>query len=485
MRKRIITYAEIMNINPEELSERGVLNPTINSDVPLFVDPRLLKTSKHKIFQNASKTYDDFYENLAKKIRAYLKLEKPNDQKRPATTIMGLLTAKEPAGLCLGYSKNNTNGQGVGKNIAKLIFDNAINMYRLFPDVGTEVFSLLGLLSEGVGADYIGDITSNIILKEIHEFTESIAKDLKLPIQQYWLGDKVYRLPKHPNATERRNFPILFIARDILTDLPKDADFEDIFEGFINENDTIRLEINDKISNIIKSDLKKAEKQSRINEILKENSDIVMQIIEHIKTIEGTAYDFQGDPKGYLVRERLLQFFDEIKTDIKITKNDDNLKIIEYIIERFEKFIQHNNKLKRELLWKNEHEYKPETAWQQVFHTFINEILSICNIDVIPEKETGSGPVDFYFSNGSKLRVLAEFKLSTNKKLKDGLVKQLERYKECTDNVKAAYFICINVHKTKQSQVIFSELSKIKEKLNLNAKIIVIDGRIEQSASNL
>ncbi len=82
MRKRIITYAEIMNINPEELSERGVLNPTINSDVPLFVDPRLLKTSKHKIFQNASKTYNDFYKNLAKKIRAYLKLEKPNDQKK-------------------------------------------------------------------------------------------------------------------------------------------------------------------------------------------------------------------------------------------------------------------------------------------------------------------------------------------------------------------------------------------------------------------
>ena len=169
--------------------------------------------------------------------------------------------------------------------------------------------------------------------------------------------------------------------------------------------------------------------------------------------------------------------------DFKIeTKN--NLEIIEYIIKRFEKFLANNNKLKRELLWENETQYKPETAWQQVFHAYIYEYLGQNNINIEQERETGSGPIDFCFSQGSKLRVLIEFKLSKNNPIK-GLTKQLEKYKECTDNVKAAYFICINVHKEKQTQRIVAELNEAKKKLNLDTNIIVIDGHINPSASNL
>ncbi len=110
--------------------------------------------------------------------------------------------------------------------------------------------------------------------------------------------------------------------------------------------------------------------------------------------------------------------------------------------------------------------------------------MSQNNINVEKERETGSGPVDFCFSNGSKLRVLIEFKLSTNSPIK-GLTKQLEKYKDCTDNVKVAYFICINVHKEKQTQKIVVELNEAKKKLHLDTNIIVIDGHINPSASNL
>ena len=182
-----------------------------------------------------------------------------------------------------------------------------------------------------------------------------------------------------------------------------------------------------------------------------------------------------------MLRDRLLDYLKDV--DFKIeTKN--NLEIIKYIIKRFEKFLSNNNKLKRELLWKNDIEYNPETAWQQVFHTYVYEYLEQNNINIEQERETNSGPVDFCFSQGSKLRVLIEFKLSVNSPVK-GLTKQLEKYKECTDNVKAAYFICINVHKEKQTQKIAEELNEAKKKLNLDTNIIVIDGHINPSASNL
>ena len=175
-------------------------------------------------------------------------------------------------------------------------------------------------------------------------------------------------------------------------------------------------------------------------------------------------YNFEKDPKGFAIRDKLLDYLKDLDLRIDIT---DNLEIIEYIIRRFEKFINDNNKIK-----------------QQVFHLFVYEYLTLNDINVEQERETGSGPVDFCFSKGSKLRVLIEFKLSKNSPLK-GLTKQLEKYKECTDKVKAAYFVCINVHKKKQSQQIAAELLKEKKRLGLDTKIIVIDGRINPSASNL
>ena len=196
--------------------------------------------------------------------------------------------------------------------------------------------------------------------------------------------------------------------------------------------------------------------------------------------LEGNKYNFEKDPKGFAIRDKLLDYLKDLDLRIDIT---DNLEIIEYIIRRFEKFINDNNKIKRELLWEDS-KYKPESAWQQVFHLFVYEYLTLNDINVEQERETGSGPVDFCFSKGSKLRVLIEFKLSKNSPLK-GLTKQLEKYKECTDKVKAAYFVCINVHKKKQSQQIAAELLKEKKRLGLDTKIIVIDGRINPSASNL
>ena len=61
----------------------------------------------------------------------------------------------------------------------------------------------------------------------------------------------MYRLPIHPNS-KRKVFPILLVPKDILSDLPRDVDLEDMFDGFVNDNDTIRNEVNEQIVNILK-----------------------------------------------------------------------------------------------------------------------------------------------------------------------------------------------------------------------------------------
>lgn len=483
MKKPYTSIAEYFKVSPKSFLKMGVLNTLVDRDIKLFIDPRLLKKSKYEIFyKNAVNTYETFYKNLAGNIRAYLKITDENIKNKAKQKIIQKLTAKEPVGLGLGYSKSNTNGQGVGSSNAEVLFKNALDIYKCVPDIGEEAFSLLNILSEGIGADYIGDITANIIREELAFFTEDIAKKLNMPTEIFCINDKNFMLPKHPNSTKKMGYPLFLVPKEILSDLPKDVDMEGVLEGYVDENQKIRTEIDEKILNILKQEhLDKHSKQSAILNLFKDDSELILQLTNYMSSLEGNPYNFEKDSKCVVLRDKLLDYLEDI--DFKIeTKN--NLEIIEYIIKRFEKFLADNNKLKRELLWKNDAEYNPETAWQQVFHTYVYEYLEQNNINIEQERETGSGPIDFCFSHGSKLRVLIEFKLSVNNPRK-GLSKQLEKYKECTDNVKAAYFICINVHKEKQTQEIVADLNKEKQKLNIDTNIIVIDGHINPSASNL
>ena len=482
MKKHLLSFADYLKISPKKFSEIGVLNPLISKDIQLFIDPRLLKRSKYEIFKNnAVNTFDNFYKDIARLIKAYLKISDEKIRYKAREKIINKLVAKEPIGLGLGYSRAGTKGQGVGKHNAEILFKNALDIYTCVPDIGEEAFSLLNLLSEGIGADYIGDITANIIWEELAQFTEIIAKKISIPVQSFLIKEKEFMLPKHPNSTSKNKYPLILVPRDVLSDLPRDVDMYEVLEGYIDKNQKIRNDVNEKILEILKQEHKdKNEKQAQIFEIFKEDSELTTLLAQYMKSLEGNKYNFEKDPKGFAIRDKLLDYLKDLDLRIDIT---DNLEIIEYIIRRFEKFINNNNKIKRELLWEDS-KYKPESAWQQVFHLFVYEYLTLNDINVEQERETGSGPVDFCFSKGSKLRVLIEFKLSKNSPLK-GLTKQLEKYKECTDKVKAAYFVCINVHKKKQSQQIAAELLKEKKRLGLDTKIIVIDGRINPSASNL
>lgn len=483
MKKPYTSIAEYFKVSPKSFFKMGVLNTLVDRDIKLFIDPRLLKKSKYEIFyKNAVNTYETFYKNLAGNIRAYLKITDDNIKNKAKQKIIQKLTAKEPVGLGLGYSKSNTNGQGVGSSNAEVLFKNALDIYKCVSDIREEAFSLLNILSEGIGADYIGDITANIIREELAFFTEDIAKKLNMPTEIFCINDKNFMLPKHPNSTKKMGYPLFLVPKEILSDLPKDVDMEGVLEGYVDENQKIRTDIDEKILNILKQEhFDKHSKQSAILNLFKDDSELILQLTNYMSSLEGNPYNFEKDSKCVVLRDKLLDYLEDI--DFKIeTKN--NLEIIEYIIKRFEKFLANNNKLKRELLWKNDAEYSPETAWQQVFHTYVYEYLEQNNINIEQERETGSGPIDFCFSNGSKLRVLIEIKLSVNNPRK-GLSKQLEKYKECTDNVKAAYFICINVHKEKQTQEIVADLNKEKQKLNIDTNIIVIDGHINPSASNL
>ncbi len=107
------------------------------------------------------------------------------------------------------------------------------------------------------------------------------------------------------------------------------------------------------------------------------------------------------------------------------------------------------------------------------------------NLDITPEAETGTGPVDFKVSSGFDGRVLVEIKLSTNEKMVAGYTRQLAAYKKAEQTLHG-YYVVIDVggaigRKRRQLTKLRNEAIARKEVVS---PIIYIDGKQQLSARN-
>lgn len=87
---------------------------------------------------------------------------------------------------------------------------------------------------------------------------------------------------------------------------------------------------------------------------------------------------------------------------------------------------------------------KPERSVQNLF---LSSAMSFCrayDLDISPESDGGSGPVDFKISAGWHDKVVVEFKLSTNTRVEHGYECQLERYK-ASENTEHGIFVLVDV----------------------------------------
>ena len=70
-------------------------------------------------------------------------------------------------------------------------------------------------------------------------------------------------------------------------------------------------------------------------------------------------------------------------------------------------------------------------------HLLPTDVVRIPAADVNREVNNGRGPVDFKVSKGALDRTLIEFKLASNKKLKQNLEKQVEIYQKANKKANA------------------------------------------------
>src|SRR5688572_19298392 len=96
--KNPLQFSHYFELNQSKISALGVLDPTLNVDAKLFIDPMLLKGSKHREMRQADVTYKQFFTDVIKLLVA----SKKEDDIAWRTAHKKLLF-HEIKGTCLGY----------------------------------------------------------------------------------------------------------------------------------------------------------------------------------------------------------------------------------------------------------------------------------------------------------------------------------------------------------------------------------------------
>lgn len=380
---------------PEQALERlGVLDPTLNVDAKLFIDPLLLANSSHEEMKQAETTFKSFFTEIIKLLSA-----SKNEGDVAWRTVNKRMMFKEIKGTCLGYGAASIRGSGFGPHLAGKITKTAKEIIDL-GITDPDLFLSLPLLEESIGPDLISDMTTNIILENLIQFNCRILNELKICTTQFRIKGAYYNLT--PNPTENNSTPVILVPKDVLRQLPIANSWSEVCDN-ASENEELRNKVNRTIGEIWEAKTRKD--KERIRETALSSKNTFSTILQMLHNIVPKHYDFKKDPDGILVWR---QFLESVAREypLKLEKPktiEDVHKVVVMIIKQFQHLVEKRG-LAREL-W-NEKKRRNEKSVQRIFFAVADSYCQANNIDISPEIDTGTGQIDFKFSTGYDSRVL-------------------------------------------------------------------------------
>ena len=427
------SFTKHFRIDPAVLDMIGILNPMLNVDTKLFIDPVLLDASGHpEISGQASNSFREYFGEVITLLRASRsRLDTPWRAARQRFNF------PEVPGTCLGYGTTGIRGSAFGPMLTAQLIDTA----KEIVDLGVtnpDLFKLLPLIEEGIGPDLISDMTTNVILKDLYRFTASTCEGLGVPTRPLRYRGEEFQLPRNP--TQQPSMPIILVPKDILRSLPFASDWSEV-EDVISENASIRARVNELIGEIWRLKTRREKKELIRRKVLASRAAFET-LLDAISESDAQPYNLDRDPEGLVTwqraHERIAQQHPLALSLTGPPTKEKAIALVQAIIEQFKVLIENMGLWK--LLWDNG---KPrnEKNSQMIFFAVADAYCKANDLDVTPEADTGAGPVDFKFSAGYDVKILVEVKLSNNPKLIPGYTRQLETYKTAVSPVYAFYLI--------------------------------------------
>jgi len=460
-----ILYSEYFGIKSEDLKKYDVFNGFINRDALYYILPYKLGLVTIDELKDSYEKYKDYFSRIIKL------LEYSNGNDRFYREAEKMFQFHEIGHIGLGYSKSGKNGSGIGKKFAKQLTQTAYQLVQAgIKD--PEIFQLVGLLEEGIGADRISDMTISILRDDFLLYTQNVAKKLNIKTKSFHYKDEIYYLPFNLN-----NEPIIFCPRSILTDLPVAFSSDDI-DHVCSHNSLLRDKVNEIIGDIFDKKTRALIKRHLKNFILK-NPGVLQDVIGRYKN-KGMVYDFDNDPNGDFLWKELAS--DVVQSHPLIIANQKPIDVVNQICDKFQDLIENNG------LWKLFHNkdgtHKKEKFAQMLFFAIAHSYCEANDLDISPEVDSGNGPIDFKIGKGFNDKINIEMKLSTNNRLLHGYTSQLTVYNKAEKTIQSK-FIIVQLYEKDSSRIekIF-EYKKENETIdNKLPEIIVIDATQKKSAS--
>lgn len=461
-------------ISPKQLSDLGIVDVMLATDTLLFIDPMLLSESQHKEMNEGAHFHYEERFNLIVKLLS--KVTNKNDACWKAAEKK--FKFSEVSNTCLGYG-TSVNGSGFGPELIAATIDTAYQIVSLGVD-DTDLFMVLALFEDGIGPDRISDMTTNIILDDLVDFTTRVNETLKLPTREYKINNQVYNLIIN-NVTDDG---LILVPSDVVRDLPIASDWSDIGR-VARENEKLREDLNSQVGGIWTTMTRKQKKTAK--EAALKSKEAFETVLELIKMVSPEPYDFDKDRNGETFWTNVISYLNvEHPFDLSQFKNrklsiEEVDDIVNKILDQFKDLIENKGLWKE--LWSEEDKPRKEKAAQRLLFAVAYSYCVANDLDLSPEADSGNGPVDFKVSQGFKGKVVVEIKLSTNGSLVHGYEKQLEIYKRA-DDTEFGYFLLIDVGSLGKKYLRVQNLrSEFLAENKRASKIVYIDGNQKASAS--
>lgn len=467
--KNLVMFSEHFNVDRKMLFDMGVFNPILNLDTRLFIDPILLKTSKHSfIKEDAVIEYNKYFATII----SLLSNSEQKDDYAWKTALLQL-PEKEIDGTCLGYGTNSISGRRMDDKVKLSLISTANEIIKLgIKD--SELFSILPLFNKGIGPDTISDITTKAIHKSLLTFSATKAKELNIPTVKTEIDGEAFDVIPNPL---RKKSHILLLPNDILRHLPVVNDWEDIANA-ASFNHDLRCRVNRLLGDLFRQKTKEA--KNRYIASLISNKDVISDLVRIVKGHKGKAYDQRIDNDRIVVWEKASELISKEPCEKLLFDNSAKglEQVVAKIIERFQFLIEEKGLNK--LLWKEDKKGRcREGVPQLIFHAVALLYCQANNIDVSPETDTGTGLIDFKFSKGYNNKIVVELKYSDNPNLIHGLEVQLMQYLK-SEQADMGYYVVLDVGKLGIKP---RKLQEINNNLVMKTEICYIDARLKPSAS--
>ena len=468
-----VLFSAHFAISPALLDVARLIDPFLNVDTQLFIDPVLLAKSANPIIRNEAHTaFRAHFENFVRLLAI-----SQTEGDAPWRAAQRLLNLREPPENGLGYGGSGRSGSSRPDEVRDAIIRTAKEIVEL-GSRDPEMISLMGFFEEKVGPDTISDFTTRVIATQLAQITEEFCRQHRIPVDRLD-PEQGWALPHLTNANGTIS-QLVLVPCDIVRELPVANDWSDI-EAAAAANSRIRDRVNAFLAGITRptvADRKAALRQATIGV-----AELFELFLTSVKDF-AAHYDQNKDALGYY---RLKAVLSHAKSEFEIDKRYDFTGGIASIaamvhdtIAMFKHHVEKGNLW--EELWVDGAPKKERAA--QLIYFAIADCFCIANdIDISPEANMGGGPIDFKFSKGYQARVLVEMKRSQGT-VKHGYEKQLEFYKAAARTFHGI-FVVMDFgdlgDKLAQIQTIRAERLAAGEQAS---DIVVINATRKASASN-